>query len=69
MSREAELIKEINEHIKKAGGLYGLELSDGDLRIIQAALVEKEIQMSRIEPGDVVRVFCGRRRNRKGAGN
>ena len=24
MSREAELIKEINEHIKKAGGLYGL---------------------------------------------
>ena len=54
MSREAELIKEIDEHIKKAGGLYGLELPDIDLRIIQAALVEKEIQMSRIEAGDVV---------------
>ena len=54
MSREAELIKEINEHIKKAGGLYGLELSDSDLQVIRAALVEKEIQMSRIEAGDVV---------------
>lgn len=31
-----------------------MELSDSDLRIIQAALVEKEIQMSRIEAGDVV---------------
>lgn len=38
MSREAELIKEIDEHIEKAGGLYGLELPDSDLRIIQAAL-------------------------------
>lgn len=38
MSREAELIKEIDQHIKKAGGLYGLELPDSDLRIIQAAL-------------------------------
>ena len=54
MSREAELIKEIDEHIKKAGGLYGLELPDSDLRIIQAALVEKEVRMSRIEAGDVV---------------
>ena len=26
MSREAELIKEIDKHIKKAGGLYGLEI-------------------------------------------
>ena len=54
MSREAELIKEIDKHIKKAGGLYGLELPDSDLRIIQAALIEKEIQESRIEAGDVV---------------
>ena len=54
MSREAELIKEIDKHIKKAGGLYGLELPDSDLRIIQAALVEKEVRMSRIEAGDVV---------------
>ncbi|MEY8518794.1 hypothetical protein AALC25_18215 [Lachnospiraceae bacterium 29-84] len=54
MSREAELIKEIDEHIKKAGGLYGLELPDSDLQIIRAALIEKEIQMSRIEAGDVV---------------
>lgn len=41
MSREAELIKEIDEHIKKAGGLYGLELPDSDLRIIRAALQDK----------------------------
>ena len=54
MSREAELIKEIDEHIKKAGGLYGLELPNSDLQIIQAALIEKEIQESRIEAGDVV---------------
>lgn len=54
MSREAELIQEIDKHIKKADGPYSLELSDSDLRIIQAALVEKEIQMSRIEAGDVV---------------
>ena len=54
MRREAELIKEIDEHIKKAGGLYGLELPDSDLRIIQAVLIEKEIQESRIKAGDVV---------------
>ena len=45
MSREAELIKEIDEHIKKAGGLYGLELPDSDLRIIQAAL-KKRVEMN-----------------------
>lgn len=54
MSREAELIKEIDKHIKKAGGRYGLELPDSDLQIIRAALVEKSIQKSRIEAGDVV---------------
>ncbi|MCM1189834.1 MAG: hypothetical protein NC541_11130 [bacterium] len=42
MSREAELIKEIDEHIREAGGLYGLELPDSDLLVIRAALVEKE---------------------------
>ena len=35
MSREAELIQNIDEHIKRAGGLYGLELSDSDLRVIR----------------------------------
>ena len=54
MSREAELIKEIDEHIKKAGGLYGLELPDSDLQVIRAALVEKEVKESRIVTGDVV---------------
>ena len=54
MSREAELIQEIDEHIKKAGGLYGLELPNSDLQIIRAALVEKKIRKSRIEAGDVV---------------
>ncbi len=42
MSREAELIKEIDEHIKEAGGLYGLELSDSDLLIIRNALASQE---------------------------
>ena len=41
MSREAELIKEIDEHIKEAGGLYGLELPDSDLQIIRAALKKR----------------------------
>ena len=54
MSREAELIKEIDKHIKKAGGLYGLELPDSDLQVIRAALVEKEVKESRIVTGDVV---------------
>lgn len=54
MSREMELIQEIDEHIKKAGGLYGLELPNSDLQIIRAALVEKKIRKSRIEAGDVV---------------
>ena len=54
MSREAELIQNIDEHIKKAGGLYGLELPNSDLQIIRAALVEKKIRKSRIEAGDVV---------------
>lgn len=54
MSREAELIGNIDEHIKSAGGRYGLELSDSDLKVIRAALVEKSIQLSRIEAGDVV---------------
>ena len=45
MSREAEIIKEIDEHIKKAGGLYGLELPDSDLQVIWAAL-KKRIQVS-----------------------
>ncbi|MCM1221469.1 MAG: hypothetical protein NC548_44020, partial [Lachnospiraceae bacterium] len=35
ISREAELIKEIDEHIKEAGGLYGLELPDSDLQVIR----------------------------------
>lgn len=38
MGREAELIKEIDEHIKKAEGLYGLEFPDSDLQVIRAAL-------------------------------
>ena len=38
MSREAELIQKIDEHIKKAGGLYGLELPNSDLQVIRAAL-------------------------------
>lgn len=54
MSREAELIGNIDEHIKNAGGRYGMELSDSDLKVIRAALVEKSIQLSRIEAGDVV---------------
>lgn len=54
MKREEELIKEIDEHIKKAGGLYGLELTDSDLRIIRTALAEKYVRDSRIEAGDVV---------------
>lgn len=54
MSREAELIGSIDEHIRKAGGRYGMELSDSDLEVIRAALVEKSIQLSRIEAGDVV---------------
>lgn len=45
MSREKELIKEIDEHImENSGGLYGLELPDSDLKIIRAALAEKEAQ-------------------------
>ena len=31
-----------------------MELSDSDLKVIRAALVEKSIQLSRIEAGDVV---------------
>ena len=54
MSRAEKLIQEIDEHIKKAGGLYGLELPNSDLQIIRAALVEKKIRKSRIEAGDVV---------------
>ena len=38
MSREAELIKKIDEHINEAHGLYGLELPDDDLRVIRSAL-------------------------------
>lgn len=54
MSREAELIKKIDEHIKEAGGLYGLELPDSDLQVIREALSEKNIKESRIVAGDVV---------------
>ena len=36
MSREAELIKKIDEHINEAHGLYGLELPDDDLRVIRS---------------------------------
>lgn len=32
------LIKQIDEHTKKAGGWYGLELPDSDLKIIREAL-------------------------------
>ena len=31
MSREAELIKKIDEHINEAHGLYGLELPDDEI--------------------------------------
>lgn len=54
MSREIELIQKIDEHIKKAGNLYGLELPNCDLQVIRAALIEKKIRKSRIEAGDVV---------------
>ena len=54
MSREKELIKEIDNHIGKAGRLYGLEFPDSDLEIIREALAEKCTQTSRIEAGDVV---------------
>ena len=33
-----ELIKEMDEHIKEAGGMYGLELCDEQLKFIKAAL-------------------------------
>ena len=39
MSREAELIGNIDEHIKNAGGRYGMELSDSDLKVIRAAQI------------------------------
>lgn len=42
MSRGEELIKKIDEHIKNAGGLYGLELSDSDLRFIKKVLEVRE---------------------------
>ncbi len=42
MSRGEELIKKIDEHIKNAGGLYGLELSDSDLGFIKKVLEVRE---------------------------
>ena len=45
MSRETELIEEIDEHIKEAGGIYGLELPDSDLRIIQKNLVQASVSI------------------------
>ena len=54
MSREAELIGNIDEHIGKSGGRYGLEFADRDLKVVRAALAEKSVRMSRIEAGDVV---------------
>jgi len=39
--QERELIKDIDEHIKEAGGAYGLELPDSDLLVIRAALEYK----------------------------
>lgn len=41
MSREAELIEKIDKHIRKAGGFYGLEFPDSDLRVIRASLVKR----------------------------
>lgn len=43
MSRETELIKEIDEHIEEAGGIYGLELPDSDLIIIRKNLVQTSV--------------------------
>lgn len=59
MSREAELIKEIDEHLRREGHcgklcIYGLELPGSDLQVIRTALIEKKIRKSRIEAGDVV---------------
>lgn len=42
MSRGSELIKEIDEHIKESGGLYGLEFPDSDLRFIRKVLEARE---------------------------
>lgn len=39
--QERELIKDIDEHIKEAGGAYGLEIPDSDLLVIRAALKYK----------------------------
>ena len=67
MSRELELIKEIDEHIEKAGGLYGMELPNSDLRIIRAALcmaaesglrIADKIQMVSFEGNYFPRVCC-----------
>lgn len=53
--QEKELIKDIDEHIKEAGGAYGLELPDSDLLVIRAALkykVETFERMAIFEPED-----------------
>lgn len=54
MSEETRIIKEIDSHLKKAGGLYGLELSDSDLKIIRKALLSEHTRKSGIRAGDVV---------------
>lgn len=54
MSEETRIIKEIDSHLKKAGGLYGLELSDSDLKIVRKALLSEHTRKSGIRAGDVV---------------
>lgn len=54
MSEETRLIKEIDQHMEKASGLYGLEFSDNDLKIIRKALLSEHLKQSSIKAGDVV---------------
>ena len=54
MRREALLIKQIDNYLKKPGNFYNPVFSEDDLKIIKAALIDRHIKGSRISAGDVV---------------
>lgn len=54
MRREAQLIKQIDNYLKKPDNSYNPVFSEDDLKIIKAALIARHIKGSRIVAGDVV---------------
>lgn len=69
MLREEEIIKKIDEHIQKTGGIYYLQISVSDLQVIHAALEKQipkqpvwdkygELFINGIKSGELTRMIC-----------